>query len=174
MSVIEHWGSTPAERAETFPCDGLLEEPDHILFRAVDVDAPAAVVFRWLCQLRVAPYSYDLIDNFGRRSPRQLIPGLEQLEVGQTVATIFELAAFEPGTSLTLRSDTRRFGRIAVTYRVRPTGPGSSRLVVKLVVARRPGLLGVFMRRVLPAGDLVMMRKQLLNLKHLAEREARA
>lgn len=88
--------------------------------------------------------------------------------------TIFDLVAFEPGTSLTLRSDTRLFGRIACTYRVRPAGPDASRLVVKLVVAHRPGLLGVFMRRVLPAGDLVMMRKQLLNLKRLAERDARS
>jgi hypothetical protein len=54
----------------------------------VTVHASPAVV-RWLCQLRAAPYAYDWLDNWGKQSPRQLIPGLENLKLGQTVMTIF-------------------------------------------------------------------------------------
>jgi hypothetical protein len=101
-AAVNKWGSSAAERAATYPCDGLIERPDGVLFRAVDVEAPTAVVFRWLCQLRVAPYSYDWIDNLGRQSPRELIDGLDDLEVGDRVATVFELVAFEPDRSFTI------------------------------------------------------------------------
>jgi hypothetical protein len=55
---------------------------------------------------------------------------------------------------------------------VLPGGPGATRLVVKLVTVPARGVTGAVMRRLLPAGDLVMMRRQLLNLKALAEATA--
>lgn len=58
-SDVRTGGSTPAERAGSFACDRWLPAGDDALFRAVGVAAPAAVLFRWLCQLRLAPYSYD-------------------------------------------------------------------------------------------------------------------
>jgi hypothetical protein len=143
------------------------------MYRAVSVKAPPAQVFRWLCQLRAAPYSYDWIDNSGRTSPRQLTPGLDELAAGQTVMRIFTLVDFERGAHLTLQlTDApagRLFGDLAVTYRVDGAGAGS-RLVVKLTMRYPRTLRGRAMRRLLPWGDLVMMRKQLLTLKRLAER----
>jgi hypothetical protein len=41
--------------------------------------------------------------------------------------------------------------------------------VVKLLVRHPARFPGAWLRPFLPAGDLIMMRKQLLNLKHLAE-----
>jgi hypothetical protein len=119
--------------------------------------------------MRVAPYSYDLVDNLGRRSPRTLTPGLEDLVVGQTVATIFELVAFERDVHLTLVAKRARglFGDLAITYAVRPD-PAGCRLLVKLLIAYPKGPWGAVARRVLPAGDLVMMRKQLRNFAALA------
>jgi hypothetical protein len=172
-SVVETWGSTQAERAAEYSCDGLIDRPDGVLFRAVDVGAPAEVVFRWLCQLRRAPYSYDWVDNLGRRSPRQLTPGLDQLEVGQRFMSIFRLVSFDQGRSITLHSRTAAFGRVVVTYVAAPIDADRSRLVAKLAFAAPSGPVGWVGRRVLPAGDLVMMRKQLLTLKALAERDGR-
>jgi hypothetical protein len=163
------WGSRPEERAEPFPCDDVIANADVVAWRAVDVAAPAPVLFRWLCQLRVAPYSYDWIDNFGRRSPRRLIPSLNELAVGQRVMSIFEIVSFTPDVHMTVRTRPGRLGsRCAVTYRVVPLGPERSRLLVKLVV-KAPRLLG----QVLVVGDFIMMRKQLLTLRHLAETTAR-
>lgn len=168
--VTREWGSTPEERARPYPCDGLIDDPHDSVFRAVDVEAPQAVVFRWLCQLRAAPYSYDKLDNFGRRSPQELTPGLERLERGQRVATIFRLVDFEPGESLTILHRGRVFGQVACTYWAKRVDEQRSRIVVKLIWSpARGGPIGRLERLLLPPGDLVMMRRQLLNLKELAE-----
>jgi len=171
VSIAEVWGATPAECALSFPCDGLVANAD-ALFRAIDVDAPAHVAFRWLCQLRAAPYSYDWLDNGGRRSPQTLTPGLDALAVGQKVMRIFDLVAFEPDRHLTLRLNGEGgiFGDVAVTYLVVPRAADCARYVVKLCW-RYPDMmgLGLIARALLPWGDFVMMRKQLLTLKVLAE-----
>lgn len=172
MTIAQTWGSTLAERAQTYPCDEVLPDAQAAYFRAVTVNAPVAVVFRWLCQMRVAPYSYDWIDNLGRPSPRTLTPGLENLAVGQTVMTMFRLASFASNEHLTIQAVLLRwlFGEVTVSYCVRATPEGGTRLLAKLRVRYPRGPLGWLMNLILPWGDWVMMRRQLLNLKSLAEK----
>jgi hypothetical protein len=167
------WGETEEERAARYPCDDVMPEPHQSAYRAIDVDAPSALVWRWLCQLRAAPYSYDWIDNRGRRSPRELIDGLDDVQIGQRVMSIFEIVHIEPGRSFTLAAPHSVFGNVAGTYQVVPTAHDRSRIFVKLNVIYPWRVFGPIMRKVPPVGDLVMMRKQLLTLKKLAERDAR-
>jgi hypothetical protein len=148
-------------------CDELLPDARVRLHRAISVGAPPAIVFRWLCQLKLAPYSYDLLDNFGRCSPRELVRGTEELALGQRFMTIFSLASFGRDEHLTLRGRAT-----AVTYAVVAQG-GSTRLVARVLFDPPGGrLLAAASARALALGDLVMMRKQLLNLRALAERDA--
>lgn len=178
LGVVDVWGSTPVEREQAFPCDEQLAEPDGVYFRAVSVEAGPAIVFRWLCQLRVAPYSYDWLDNpgfyVGRPSPKTLTPGLDRLEPGQTFMTMFRLVASERDRHITLRARRfhRVFGEVAVTYMVFRDGEGC-RLVVKLLGRYPRGLVGRVVQPPMPWVDLLIMRRQLLNLKRLAERDAR-
>lgn len=155
------WGATADECAAALPCDGVLTGATIQADRAVSVDAPPALVFAWLCQLRAAPYSYDLLDNFGRRSPRERTPELTELAEGQWFMTVFRLVSFARDEHITLRT-----GDIVVTYAVRPEAAGT-RLHARVLFGGNR-LIG----RALPLGDVVMMRKQLLTLKSLAERDA--
>lgn len=139
--------------------------------------APAQLVFRWLCQLRVAPYSYDWLDNGGRRSPRRLTRGVDELAVGQRVMYIFRLAAFARDEHLTITLLdpfwSRVFGWAAISYVVVSQGPERSRIVVKLLLRHTFWGRWRAVRRLFAWGDLVMMRKQLLTIKALAEGMAR-
>ena len=170
---MRNWGGTDAEHARRYAADGYLSGPVERLTRAVTVHAPAALTYRWLCQLSVAPYSYDWLDNLGRRSPRTLTPGADRLRVGQRMM-IFELAEVEPGRGFSGRSfgaAERLFGPVAGTYLVEPLDAERCRLLCRLVLGARPPF-GKAWTSALGWGDLVMMRKQLLTLRRLAERDA--
>ncbi len=108
--ALRNWGTTPAERRSHFGCEELVAEPDDVLFRGVDVAAPPPIAYRWICQMRIAPYSYDLLDNRGRQSPQRLISGLDDLEPGQRIASIFRVVSFEPGRRVTMLSKGKVFG----------------------------------------------------------------
>ncbi|NKE10800.1 MULTISPECIES: hypothetical protein [Kocuria] len=140
--------------------------------RAIDVAAAPDELFAWVTQLRRAPYSYDWIDNFGRHSPQTLDHTLVDVSVGDSVMSIFTVIEVVPGTSMTVAMKggmpTLLFGPVTVHYRAEPRGAGS-RLVVNLVVPRPPGPLATLRRYALAWGDLIMMRKQVIELKRLTE-----
>jgi len=165
------WGASDVEVARTYPADAAVGPDPLLLTRAIDVAAPVDLVWRWLCQVAVAPYSYDWIDNRGRRSPRRLTPGADRLEVGQTMAVVFRLVSFEAPhhwTAVTTPRGERMFGPVAMTYAAEP-----GRIVCRIAVARR-GRVDRLRGHLLAWGDLVMMRKQLRTLRGLAERDAAA
>ncbi|NOJ60188.1 SRPBCC family protein [Arthrobacter sp. 260] len=145
--------------------------------RAVDVASSPDLVFAWTTQLRRAPYSYDLIDNWGHRSPQVLDPALIDLRPGDTVMRIFTVVSVDPARSFTLRFSSARaeriFGRLIIEYLVEPV-ESSSRLVVRLSVPLPTGPLDGLRQSALAWGDLVMMRKQLRELRRLAERDHRS
>ena len=176
MLDIKGWGSTAPERHAHFPCDDLDFARDDTFHRAIDIAAPPELVFRWLAQLRVAPYSYDWLDNFGRRSPPHLIAGLDRLEAGQRVMTIFRIVAVVPGSDVTIRLASRTgrtlMGDFAGTYRIRRRQDGTSRLIARIHVKYPRGPYGSLLRALMPFADFVMFRKQLLTLRRYAERDA--
>ena len=93
--IGDRWGVTDAEVARRYSCDDLVRTPVLQAWRGVSVAAAASEVWPWIAQIRLAPYSYDWIDNLGRGSPQEL-------------RNLPEPRAGEPFTT----SGTRRLGRI--------------------------------------------------------------
>ncbi len=176
MTSLSHiWGTESHERLYNFPCDSFIKRFNDVYYRGITIKARPETIFRWLCQMRIAPYSYDLIDNSGRKSPLALTPGIGDLDIGQEVMKIFELVHFERNKSLTIRikrntSSYRIFGDVAISYIIVPKSGRQCRLLVKFVCQYPKGILGMMMRLILPWGDLIMMRRQLLNFKRLSEK----
>lgn len=163
--LADRWGVSDAETRAPFGCDAVVPDAPMQAWRGVTVAAPPDVVWAWVRQLRLAPYSYDWVDNLGRRSPR-LRSELPDPAVGDVFTRgmgrdVGRVLAVETGREL-----TARIGPSVMSYRVEPLADGTSRLVLKLVSRGvRP------FTDLLSLGDLPMARRQLLNLKGLAEAE---
>jgi hypothetical protein len=159
----DRWGVTEAETRRPYPCDDLVDSPALMAWRGITIAAPAQAVWPWVTQIRLAPYSYDWIDNLGRRSPRALM-GLTEPRVGDPFTTAFgrqqgRILSLDPGRQLTA---TIMGGY--VSYVLVPAQPAQTRLLFK-VVMQTSRLIAAG----LSVGDLIMARRQLLNLKELAE-----
>ena len=162
--LADRWGVTDEETRRRFPCDDLVDDPALEVWRGVHVAAPADSVWPWVTQLRVAPYSYDWVDNRGRRSPRHLLD-LPEPAVGDNFTSVGgratgRIVSLDPGRQLT--------GTIMgayMSYALDRRGALGTRLLLKVVMQR------THFATALSVGDLVMARRQLLNLKHHAETE---
>jgi len=73
------------------------------LFRCVEINAGASDIFVWLKQLRIAPYSYDFLDNRFRRSPDYIIGNLPPLKVSTHYLLAFHIFGFEENSFIACR-----------------------------------------------------------------------
>jgi hypothetical protein len=154
------------EAARHYGCDDVVRRPTLEAWRGVTVHAGATTVWARVRQLRLAPYSYDLLDNLARHSPPELRDVPEPV-VGDPFTRALGrdqgcVVAVDPGREL-----TARIMGAHLSYAVLP-GPDAAdvRLVLKVAMGTSRWLAPA-----ISVGDLVMARRQLLNLKALAERD---
>jgi hypothetical protein len=164
--IGDRWGVTDAEVHRLYGCDALVPAPTLEAWRGVTVHARAATVWARVRQVRLAPYSYDLADNLGRRSPRDR-RDLPEPQAGDPFTRALgrdrgRVVAVDPGREL-----TATIMGAHLSYAVLPRDR-DVRLVLK-VVARTSRWLAP----ALSVGDLLMARKQLLTLKELSELDER-
>jgi len=171
--ILEQWGATREEIDGPMPGDDLCPGARLVATRSITLGARPDEVFPWLRQMgfgRAGWYSWDLLDNLGRRSARTIHPEWQSLASGDSVPggpLDFEAAVVDPPRSLVLRlgpteSRQRRICfSLAYDLRDDPTG---TRLVTR-VRARIDAPGGRFLERfILGPGDGIMLRRQLVTL----------
>ena len=178
--IFEHWGSTDEETKEDLPGDDLIGSPAFSATRSVTISAPPREVFPWVAQLgyrRAGWYSYDLIDNFGRKSATTLDPEWAVHSVGDVVPggpINFSVRKIDAPNHLVLElSSSRRSPRLTFTMSyVLRTISDSTRLISRVRSGLRAPFGTVLLRSTLGPGDGVMLRRQLLGIKERAEQHS--
>lgn len=65
------------------------------LIRSIEIKAEELHIYTWINQLRVAPYSYDFLDNRRKKSPYFIIENLPPLKINAHFLLAFHVYAFE-------------------------------------------------------------------------------
>ena len=175
--------ATGAERSRPLPGDGLIVAPIAALNHAITIRAEPAAVWPWLAQMgagRAGWYSYDLIDNGGKRSADRIVPELQKLAIGMVFPALpgatdgFTLASFEADRSLVIGWKAPGGGWLMTWAFVLEPSPdgGSTRLLVRARGGTGytfQGLPWGLTRRIVPAVHFVMQRRQLWGIATRAE-----
>lgn len=175
-----HWGATPEEVVAPMPGDHLVSRARYRSTRAISVAAPPEEVWPWLVHvgcLRAGWYSDDLLDHLGHPSAREIVPELQDLEVGRWIpmspkasgTTSFVVDSFEEPRWMLWRTP-----ECAWSWRLIPLEDGGTRLITRLH-AHYGGwhLGGVVGLLLMECGDFPMMRRMLRGIRERAEAEHR-
>lgn len=170
---LRDWGATPGEISSQLPGDDLCQDARIVATRSIDLPAPPEEVFPWLRQMgfgRAGWYSYDLLDNLGRRSATSIVEKWQDLAEGGVVPggpVAFEAAVLDPPRALVITLAAKgRIGRricFSLAYELRPTTTGTRLVTRARARVDLPG--GILIERLLLGpGDGIMVRRQLLGL----------
>jgi hypothetical protein len=170
------WGATDEEVRRAMPGDSLLRSGAPSTTRAITIDASPRDVFPWLLQIgygRGGWYSFDWIDNDGKRSVARIDPALQNLAIGDRIQM---LPGFGPVVREIETDHHILSGGDVDTWclLVEPTPDGRSRLVSRW---RQdwPKSFGTFIWTLLSdPGAFVMEWKMLRTLERLAEEQRAA
>lgn len=168
------WGATHDEVTRALPGDELVPHPTFNATRAITIGATPEEIWPWLVQVgvtRAGWYSYDLLDNLGHRSARQIIPELQNLTAGDIVPMSpdgkrgIAVHSLRRPTSMiwAAPSDT------TWVWQLDDMRDGSTRLITRVRSRYRWLSPSIALSLLTEFADIWMMRKVLLNLRDRAE-----
>lgn len=190
---LVRWGATDEELDRGFPGADIIPGASRSATMAVTIDAPPSRVWPWLVQMGVDRggwYSWDRLDNFGRRSTDRVHPEWQDVAVGDRFVAKpdgtqwWDVAAVEHERFLCLRMSLDLEGRpfdpdtdrpSAFTdstwgFLLEPLPGGRTRLIVSGYWLFEPRWLQPLLSLlVLEPSHWVMQMRQFDNLKRRAE-----
>lgn len=182
------WGATDEEFEGPFPGD-VIEGGTRSATMAATIDAPPSALWPWLAQMgtnRGGWYSWDRLDNFGRKSTKRIHPEWQDIKLGDRFwgttdgRQSWEVAVLEPERFLALRMSLDLLGRpfdpsgprprtftdSTWSFLLRELPDGRTRLLVSGYWAIRPRWLQPFVSFfLLEPSHWVMQTRQFANLK---------
>lgn len=145
------------------------------LIRTIGIDASPHNIFLWLKQLRVAPYSYDFIDNRRRKSPGFLIENLPPLRSNTHFLLAFHISEFEEDSFIVCRfcePVNQPFSLclhgLYIEYRIAENDKETMLWCKVSGYIKRNAVSGVFFSA-FSLANKIMMTRQLKNIKKYSE-----
>ena len=145
------------------------------LLRYIEIEAGASDIYVWLKQLRIAPYSYDFLDNRRRKSPGYIVENLPPLKVNTHFLLAFHIFRFEENKFIAGRfcvpinpPVNRYMKEMFIEYRIQELRTKAILWCkVKCWLNNDIASKGFF--NILSVVNLIMTNKQLRKIKKLSE-----
>jgi hypothetical protein len=171
--IFQYWGATPQEIQSSVIGDDLCRDATLIATRSITISATPQDVFPWIRQMgfgRAGWYSYDWLDNLGRKSATSIIDEWQSVKSGDKIpsgpisfnATIVEAPRH---FVLEIQSIGKKSPRLHFTlaYELRDD-PQGTRLVTRMRSRIALPLGSLIEKLILGPGDGIMLRRQLLTI----------
>jgi hypothetical protein len=180
------WGATDYEVEMSLPGDDIVSSPNMNTTRAITIEASPDDIWPWLVQMgkgRGGLYSYDWLDiAFGyldKPSADRILPDFQMLHRGDVIPMgcndstddDFYVHDILPNHALVIGANAPEFrNRVSWTILLLPVGNARTRLIMRVRANIELDAKGVILYGLLDPAAFIMLRKQMLNLKQLAER----
>jgi hypothetical protein len=170
------WGAISAEARAALPGDDLVPVPDYAATNATTVQAAPGEVWPWLVQMgaytRAGWYSFDRLDNGGVPSAREIIPGLQHLQVGDVLPTDrdgtgFVVERLDPPHAMVLV--IREQGTVTSSVFVLREHDRGTRLLCRVRLTAPRTTVGVRYRLLMELGHVPMTLSMLAGIRRRVE-----
>ena len=180
------WGATRRDLLRTLPGDDIVAFANMNSTRAITIDAEPEDIWPWLVQIgqgRGGLYSYDWLDiafrMLDRSSVEEILPEYQEIHAGDVIPIgvnddamdDFYVHFVDPERALVIGANDPAFrNRVSWSMVLIHEGRNRTRLLVRVRGDVPKSVKGVAMFALLEPASFVMIRKQMLNFKRLAEK----